>query len=102
MLGHRLVLRRGPIGPLHEAQHSSANVALRNLGKSGPSPVSYQLVGHAAADAVEQEVEGGVLEDASVPGRGQTLDVSRGVFVHRAFRSERRVANLARRLAELG
>src|SRR5215204_1756268 len=36
-----------------------------------------------------------------MPGRGQTLDVSRGVLVLRASRAEARVARLAGRLAEL-
>src|SRR3712207_8585905 len=61
----------------------------RSLGESRPRPVPHQLVGGAAADAVEQEAEARVFEHGAVAGGGEPLEVRGGVLVGRDRKSTR-------------
>jgi hypothetical protein len=66
----------------------AVNKRISGQTESHAGAMPDQLVGDAAADAVQEKAEAGVLEDRAMPGRGEPLEVSGGVLVGRAPGSE--------------
>src|ERR687886_325648 len=64
-------------------------------------PMSHKLVGHAPADAVEQEAKVRMFQNRPMACRSEPLEVLDSSLVGSPFRTEGRVAQLASRLTKL-